>query len=98
MSAKDREVAESAFDKNKRREAEINSALQQEHARQEAVIKNMHRLRSLRLKREAQGAPAKRKSHWLRSRPPNWRPLSFLALGAIVAHGRAGRNRGYSRW
>jgi hypothetical protein len=63
MSAKDREVAESAFDKNKRREAEINSALQQEHARQEAVIKNMHRLRSLRLKREAQGAPAKRKSH-----------------------------------
>jgi hypothetical protein len=62
MSAND-EVAESAFDKNKRREAEINSALQQEHARHEAVIKNMHRLRSLRLKREAQSAPAKRKSH-----------------------------------
>jgi hypothetical protein len=63
MSAKDREVVESTFAKNQRREAEINSALQQEHARHEAVIKNMHRLRSLRLQREAQKPPAKQKSH-----------------------------------
>jgi hypothetical protein len=32
MSAKDREVAESIFDKKRRREAEINGALQQESA------------------------------------------------------------------
>jgi hypothetical protein len=63
MSAKDREAVESAFAKNQRREAEINSALQQEHARHEAVIKNMHRLRSLRQQRDAQKPPAKQKSH-----------------------------------
>jgi hypothetical protein len=56
MSAKHREVAETVFDKNKRREAEIESALRQEHARHEAAIKNMHRLRSLRLQHEAQTA------------------------------------------
>lgn len=54
MSAKQREVAESIFDKNKRREAEIEHALNQEQARHDAAIKNMHRLRSLRLQREAQ--------------------------------------------
>lgn len=66
MTAKDREVAESAFEKNKRREAEINTALRQEQARHEAAIKNMHRLRSLRLQREAQKPPpatAKKKAH-----------------------------------
>ena len=52
MNAKHRQVAESAFDKSKRREAEINEALRQEQIRNEAVIKNMHRLRSLRLQRE----------------------------------------------
>jgi hypothetical protein len=54
MSAKHREAAESVFDKNKRREAEIKNALQEEHARREAAIENMHRLRSLRLQRDAQ--------------------------------------------
>lgn len=54
MTAKHREVAESAFEKNVRREAEIKNALQQEQARHEAALKNMHRLRSLRLQREAQ--------------------------------------------
>jgi hypothetical protein len=34
-----------------KREAEINQALQQEEARRAAVIKNMHRLRQLRLQR-----------------------------------------------
>ena len=57
MSVKDREVAESVFDKNKRREAEINTALQQEQARHEAAMKNMQRLRSLRLQRDAEKAP-----------------------------------------
>ena len=58
MSAKDRELAESTFDKYKRREAEINSALQQENAKHEAAVKNMHRLRSLRLQRDAQSPPS----------------------------------------
>lgn len=54
MSAKHREVAESVFDKNQRREAEIHVALQQEQARHEAAMKNMERLRFLRLQRESQ--------------------------------------------
>jgi hypothetical protein len=46
-----REVAEALFD-HKRREAEINDALRQEHARREAAIKNMYRLRNLRLSQD----------------------------------------------
>jgi hypothetical protein len=52
LEAKQREVAETVFDRNKRREAEINDALRQEQARHEAALKNMHRLRALRLQRE----------------------------------------------
>src|SRR5208283_3511679 len=55
MSAKAREIAESAFEKTQRREAEINAALRQDQARHEAALKNMERLRSLRLQRDAQG-------------------------------------------
>ena len=49
---KQREVAESVFDRNQRREAEINEALKQEAARRAAVVKNMHRLRALRLQQD----------------------------------------------
>ena len=52
MSDSRREVAESVFERNQRREMEINDALKQEHARREAAIKNMYRLRSLRLARD----------------------------------------------
>jgi hypothetical protein len=48
-----RVVAESLFSRNQRREAEINEALQQEAARHEAALKNMQRLRALRLARDA---------------------------------------------
>ena len=48
---KHREIAESVFDRNRRREAEINEALKQEAARRAAVVKNMQRLRALRLSR-----------------------------------------------
>jgi|GEM_PF-3370834 hypothetical protein len=61
MDAKHREAAESVFDKEKRREAEINSALQQERARHEAAVKNMHRLRLLRMEREAQAPSGTKK-------------------------------------
>jgi hypothetical protein len=45
-------VVENVFDRNQRREAEINEALKQEAVRHAAVVKNMHRLRALRLARE----------------------------------------------
>ena len=50
---KQREVAESLFDRNQRREAEISGALKQEAARHAAAVQNMHRLRALRLAQEA---------------------------------------------
>jgi len=46
-------VAESLFDRNRRREAETNEALQQEAVRHGAAVKNMQRLRALRLARDA---------------------------------------------
>jgi hypothetical protein len=52
LDTRTRVVAESVFDRNKRREAEINEALQQESDRREAAVKNMHRLRALRLARD----------------------------------------------
>jgi len=48
-----REVAETLFERTQRREAELNEALKQEHARREAALKNMYRLRELRLARDA---------------------------------------------
>ena len=47
-----REVAESVFEREQRREAEINNALRQDPAGREAVIKNRHRLRALPLARD----------------------------------------------
>jgi hypothetical protein len=61
LDAKQREVAETVFDRNRRREAEINDALRQEQARHEAAVKNMHRLRALRLQ------------HDRKPKAPNWR-------------------------
>jgi hypothetical protein len=53
LDMRTRAVAESIFDRDKRREAEINEALKQEEARREAAVKNMVRLRALRLARDA---------------------------------------------
>ena len=47
-----RALAETVFDRNQRRDAEINEALKQENARCEAAVKNMYRLRALRLGRD----------------------------------------------
>jgi hypothetical protein len=52
MSDSQREIAETVFERNQRRETEINNALKQEYARREAAVKNMYRLRSLRLARD----------------------------------------------
>jgi hypothetical protein len=47
-----REIAETAFRRNPKRD-EINEALKQEHARREAAVKSLYRLRALRLARDA---------------------------------------------
>ena len=47
-----RAFAETIFERNQRRDAEINEALEQENARREAAVKNMYRLRALRLERD----------------------------------------------
>jgi hypothetical protein len=43
---------ESVFERTQRREEEINHALKLEAERHQAVIKNMHRLKALRLARD----------------------------------------------
>jgi hypothetical protein len=48
-------LAETVFERNQRRDAEINEALKQENARREAAVKNMYRLRALRLERDQKG-------------------------------------------
>jgi hypothetical protein len=49
MPHNQRDFAETVFERNQSRETEINDALKQEHARREAAVKNMYRLRVLRL-------------------------------------------------
>jgi hypothetical protein len=49
---KQRAFAESVFAREQRREKEISSALKLEAHRHEAAVKNMHRLRALRLDRD----------------------------------------------
>jgi hypothetical protein len=61
LTATQLEVAETVFDRNQRRDAEINDALRQEQARHKAAIKNMHRLRALRLARDTEKESADRK-------------------------------------
>ena len=47
-----REIAETVFQRTPKRE-EINEALKQEHARREAAVKTLYRLRALPLARDA---------------------------------------------
>jgi hypothetical protein len=61
LTATQLEVAETVFDRNQRREAEINDALRQEQARHKAAVKNMLRLRALRLARDTKEESANRK-------------------------------------
>jgi hypothetical protein len=51
MTDNQRQIAETAFQPNQRRQ-EINDALKQEYKRREAAVKNMYRLRALRLERD----------------------------------------------
>jgi hypothetical protein len=49
---KERAFAETVFEHEQRREKEINTALKLETQRHEVAVKNMHRLRALRLERD----------------------------------------------
>ena len=53
LDTSQRQIAESQFERNQRREAEVEDALKQERARHAAAVNNMHRLRALRLARDA---------------------------------------------
>ncbi len=53
MSERDRKAAEATFDKRQKRESEIAGVLIQENARRDAAVKNMQRLRALRVERDA---------------------------------------------
>jgi hypothetical protein len=54
MTDKDqRTIAETVFDREQRRERELSDALRLEEERHAAVVKNMQRLRELRLARDA---------------------------------------------
>ena len=48
-----RERAEAEFDRHRRREAGVEDALKLEAARHTTTVENMHRLRALRLARNA---------------------------------------------
>jgi len=48
-----RVLAETFFERERRREKEISDAMKMEEARHAAAIENMHRLRALRLARDA---------------------------------------------
>ena len=61
LTTRQLEVAETVFDRNKRREAEISDALRQEQTRHQAAVKNMLRLRALRLARDTKEESADRK-------------------------------------
>jgi hypothetical protein len=53
LDTKARERAETLFDRTQKREGKIEGALKQEAVRHEAAVANMHRLRALRLSRNA---------------------------------------------
>jgi hypothetical protein len=47
-----RAFAEAVFERNQGRDTKIKEALKQENARRETAVKNMYRLRALRLERD----------------------------------------------
>jgi hypothetical protein len=52
LDTKLREIAETVFERNQQPGAQVNNALTQEAARRAAALKNMERLRALRLERD----------------------------------------------
>jgi hypothetical protein len=58
-----REIAETAFRRNPKRD-EINEALKQENARREAAVKNLYRLRALRIARDEKAKTRESSRRW----------------------------------
>ena len=54
--------SETISERNQRREAEIGEAMQREAERHAAALKNMHRLRALRLERDQKMPAVKREA------------------------------------
>ena len=61
MSERDRKAAEATFDKRQKRESEIAGLLIQENARRDAAVKNMRRLRALRIERDTKNQSVRKK-------------------------------------
>jgi hypothetical protein len=59
---KDRQVAELMFDRFQRRESEFDDVLKQERARHDAAMKNLQRLRTLQIEREAKNHKAEKRA------------------------------------
>jgi hypothetical protein len=62
MRDKDRQVAESMFDRYQRRESELDDVLKQERARHDAAMKNLQRLRTSRIERDAKNHQAEKRA------------------------------------
>jgi hypothetical protein len=54
---KDRQAAESVFDRYQRRESELDEVVKQDRARHDAAMNNMQRLRALRIERDSKNQP-----------------------------------------
>jgi len=89
-----RAVAETVFDRNQRREAEINMALEEEAARHAAAVKNMHRLRALRLAREVKSNGESPATSDIASEPVAAIPARDRRTGRKSAARSSARRRG----
>jgi len=61
MRDEDRQAAESVFDRYQRRESELNEVVKQDRARHDAAMKNMQRLRALRIERDTKNQSVRKK-------------------------------------
>ena len=62
MSAKDRKAVEATFDKRQNEELRSPGFEKEEEARRAAAMKNMQRLRALRIERDAKNHRAKKRA------------------------------------
>jgi len=102
MADMQREIAETIFQRNQRREAEINDALKQEYARSEAAVKNMYRLRALRIARDEKAKPNSHPNRWQegavrRTQARNRFTLSMAEIALRYEGKKVARKQGANR-
>jgi hypothetical protein len=88
MTDTQREIAETVFERNQRREAEINEALKREYARREAAVKNMYRLRELRLSRDEKAKPDSHPNRWQVGTVRRTQARKFFSLSPVSGRRR----------